>query len=201
MAFYNHVRENTKHQLELVLVSSDTDQTAFTDHFADMPWHAVPFTDTKRKSLIEMFSQASPPTITSSPLITYLHHPPYIFITHYNIFTTHHTSLPPTTHLYHPPHIFTTHQQQQLPTTTQLHHTSSQPTNQNNHHPPHIFTTHQQEQPPPTTHLHNPPTRTTTTHHTSSQPTNNTCITINSLLYPPPHLYLLVCYQPQLFSI
>ncbi|KAK4303611.1 hypothetical protein Pmani_024393 [Petrolisthes manimaculis] len=49
VAFYNHVRENTKHQLELVLVSSDTDQTAFTDHFADMPWHAVPFTDAKRK--------------------------------------------------------------------------------------------------------------------------------------------------------
>ncbi|XP_042240516.1 nucleoredoxin-like [Homarus americanus] len=48
VAFYN-LKENTKHQLEVVLVSSDTEDTAFQDYFSDMPWLALPFTETKRK--------------------------------------------------------------------------------------------------------------------------------------------------------
>ncbi|XP_045131678.1 nucleoredoxin-like [Portunus trituberculatus] len=49
VALYKHLKENTKHQLEVILVSSDTDETAFTDYFRDMPWLALPFAETKRK--------------------------------------------------------------------------------------------------------------------------------------------------------
>ncbi|XP_045602041.1 nucleoredoxin [Procambarus clarkii] len=49
VAFYKHLKENTKHQLEVILVSSDTEETTFQDYFSDMPWLALPFTETKRK--------------------------------------------------------------------------------------------------------------------------------------------------------
>ena len=49
VALYKHLKENTKHQLEVMLVSSDTDETAFNDYFRDMPWLALPFAETKKK--------------------------------------------------------------------------------------------------------------------------------------------------------
>ncbi|XP_068230508.1 nucleoredoxin-like [Palaemon carinicauda] len=49
VSFYQHVKENTKHQLEIVLVSSDHEEEAFNHYFGDMPWLALPFSDTKRK--------------------------------------------------------------------------------------------------------------------------------------------------------
>lgn len=49
MAFYKHLKENTKHQLEVILVSSDQDEASFQDYFSDMPWLALPFAETKRK--------------------------------------------------------------------------------------------------------------------------------------------------------
>ncbi|XP_069981880.1 tryparedoxin [Penaeus vannamei] len=49
VAFYKHLKENTKHQLEVILVSSDQDEASFQDYFSDMPWLALPFAETKRK--------------------------------------------------------------------------------------------------------------------------------------------------------
>ncbi|XP_050719245.1 uncharacterized protein LOC126999973 [Eriocheir sinensis] len=49
VALYKHLKENTKHQFEVILVSSDTDETAYNDYFRDMPWLALPFSETKRK--------------------------------------------------------------------------------------------------------------------------------------------------------
>nr|XP_053635449.1 nucleoredoxin-like [Cherax quadricarinatus] len=49
VALYKHLKENTKHQLEVIFVSSDTEEAAFHDYYSSMPWLALPFTETKRK--------------------------------------------------------------------------------------------------------------------------------------------------------
>lgn len=49
VALYKHLKENTKHQLEVIFVSSDTEEAAFHDYYSSMPWLALPFTETRRK--------------------------------------------------------------------------------------------------------------------------------------------------------
>ncbi|XP_056169347.1 probable nucleoredoxin 1 [Syzygium oleosum] len=48
---------------ELIFISSDKDQTAFDDYFAQMPWLALPFGDERKKSLNHKFKVAGTPTL------------------------------------------------------------------------------------------------------------------------------------------
>ncbi|CAL4062114.1 unnamed protein product [Meganyctiphanes norvegica] len=64
VAIYKHLKENTKQQLEVVLVSSDQDDQAFQDYYRDMPWLALPYQDSKRKlRLSRRFRVASIPSL------------------------------------------------------------------------------------------------------------------------------------------
>ena len=36
-------------KFEIVFVSSDKDEQSFSEYFAEMPWHALPFSDRDRK--------------------------------------------------------------------------------------------------------------------------------------------------------
>ncbi|KAF8016572.1 hypothetical protein BT93_H1941 [Corymbia citriodora subsp. variegata] len=54
---------------ELIFISSDKDQTAFDDYFAQMPWLALPFGDERKKSLNRKFKVEGIPTLIAiSPM-------------------------------------------------------------------------------------------------------------------------------------
>ncbi|XP_066304676.1 uncharacterized protein [Branchiostoma lanceolatum] len=48
--FYNQFKKTEKGEsLEIVLVSGDPDQESFDEHFAEMPWLAIPFTEPQKR--------------------------------------------------------------------------------------------------------------------------------------------------------
>ncbi|CAI2383307.1 unnamed protein product [Moneuplotes crassus] len=50
--FYNEVNKESK-KFEIIYVSADRDQEQFNEHFAKMPWVAIPFDDTERIERLE----------------------------------------------------------------------------------------------------------------------------------------------------
>jgi nucleoredoxin len=46
--FYTQIKEQDESDLEIVFVSSDSDESSFGDYFGDMPWISVPFADRSR---------------------------------------------------------------------------------------------------------------------------------------------------------
>ncbi|XP_039156553.1 probable nucleoredoxin 1 [Eucalyptus grandis] len=53
----------TDNAFELIFISSDKDQSAFNDYFAQMPWLALPFGDERKKSLSLKFEVRGIPTL------------------------------------------------------------------------------------------------------------------------------------------
>ncbi|XP_078679896.1 uncharacterized protein LOC144915398 [Branchiostoma floridae x Branchiostoma belcheri] len=48
--FYNELRQTEKGEsFEVVLVSGDPDRESFDEHFEEMPWLAIPFTDARKR--------------------------------------------------------------------------------------------------------------------------------------------------------
>lgn len=63
-AFYEQIKEEDQHALEIVFVSSDHDEGSFRAYYASMPWVAIPFE--KRdiaQSLGERFRVEGIPTL------------------------------------------------------------------------------------------------------------------------------------------
>ncbi|XP_030545103.1 probable nucleoredoxin 1 [Rhodamnia argentea] len=54
MEAYEKIKANDN-AFEVIFISSDNDQTAFDDYFAEMPWLALPFGDERKKSLDRKF--------------------------------------------------------------------------------------------------------------------------------------------------
>merc|ERR1712014_481173 len=65
--FYN---EGLKDKMEIFFVSSDRDQKAFDEYFAEMPWQALPFEKRAEKStLSDMFGVSGiPPLLCSTTM-------------------------------------------------------------------------------------------------------------------------------------
>ena len=51
---YNKLKEAEK-SFELIFVSSDRDEEAFGEYLATMPWWAIPFGDSRKKTLSRLF--------------------------------------------------------------------------------------------------------------------------------------------------
>lgn len=48
--WYNTFKSSAnKDKMEMIFVSSDRDEAAFNEYYAEMPWHALPFSDRDRK--------------------------------------------------------------------------------------------------------------------------------------------------------
>ena len=59
-AFYEMLGEEGK-KLPIVFASSDQDEAAFLDYFAEMPWHAFAFNDAKIKELNKKYEVSGIP--------------------------------------------------------------------------------------------------------------------------------------------
>jgi nucleoredoxin len=50
--FYNHMKQTRGDVFEVVFVSSDQDESQWSQYFSEMPWLALPFADRSRKQAI-----------------------------------------------------------------------------------------------------------------------------------------------------
>lgn len=51
-AFYEEINQ-TPYELEIIFVSGDYDDKAFTDYYSSMPWLALPYDDPERETIID----------------------------------------------------------------------------------------------------------------------------------------------------
>ena len=62
--FYDHVKRIDGDLLEIIFISSDSDQTAFTKYYGEMPWVALPFHQTElRDDLIIHYEMSGIPKL------------------------------------------------------------------------------------------------------------------------------------------
>jgi len=63
---YNHMKKTRADDFEFVFVSSDRDETAFNEYFAEMPWLALPFKNRSGKSqLSDLFDVRGIPSLVT----------------------------------------------------------------------------------------------------------------------------------------
>jgi nucleoredoxin len=60
--FYDEVISTTS-DLEVVFVSSDSDQSSFEEYFKTMPWKALPFGSSQKDALSAKFGVRGIPTL------------------------------------------------------------------------------------------------------------------------------------------
>ncbi|KAL7149111.1 hypothetical protein ABFS83_05G017500 [Erythranthe nasuta] len=61
---YEEINKNNK-RLEVIFISSGTDQKAFEEYFSEMPWLALPFGDKRKESLSSWFKVKRNPTLVA----------------------------------------------------------------------------------------------------------------------------------------
>lgn len=60
--FYNQVKESNPDELEIVFVSSDSDESSFDGYFGSMPWNAIPFGGDQSQELGSSYGVRGIPT-------------------------------------------------------------------------------------------------------------------------------------------